>query len=166
MLHKVWGRKLGRDKNQRRALFRSLANQLILNEKIITTEAKAKAVRPMIEKLVTRAKTNNIHNRRLIISELTAENTTQKMLELIGPKFKDRPGGYTRIVRMGARAGDRAQMVSLMFVEAPSKIEVPKRSAKKEVAVEVKEEEKTSTYVKQSRPRARRTKKETNEEAK
>lgn len=117
MKHRIGGKKLSRTKNQRKALFRSLANNLILHEKIETTSAKAKAVKPMVEKLVTRAKENTIHNRRLLIKELASENTASKMLEVIGPKFKERPGGYTKIVKLGARYGDRAPMVSLMFVE-------------------------------------------------
>ncbi len=117
MRHKVAGKKLGRTKNQRKALFRSLANNLILHEKIVTTSAKAKAVKPMVEKLVTRAKTDSIHNRRLLIKELASENTARKMLEVIGPKFKARPGGYTKIVKLGNRPGDQAPLVSLMFVE-------------------------------------------------
>lgn len=117
MIHRVAGRKLGRTSNQRKALFRSLANSFILHEKIVTTDAKAKAVRPMIEKLITLAKTNSIVSRRLLLKDLVSENTVQKMLEVIGPKFKERPGGYTRIVKMGNRSGDQAAMVSLTFVE-------------------------------------------------
>lgn len=117
MIHRVAGRKLGRTSNQRKALFRSLANSFILHEKIVTTGAKAKAVRPMIEKLITRAKTNSIVSRRLLLKSLVSENTVKKMLEVIGPKFKERPGGYTRIVKMGNRSGDQAAMVSLTFVE-------------------------------------------------
>ncbi len=127
MLHRVAGRKLGRTKNERRALFRLLANQLILNEKLVTTEAKAKAVRPWIEKLVTTSKAGTIHARRLLLKELVSENTVQKMIELVGPKFKNRPGGYTRLVRLSARFGDRAPMVSLMFVESPSEVAVAKK---------------------------------------
>lgn len=117
MRHRVAGKKLSRTKNQRTALFRSLANSLILHEKIVTTSTKAKAVKPMVEKLVTRAKVDNIHNRRLLIKELASENTTRKMLEVIGPKFKERPGGYTKIVKIGNRFGDQAPLVTLMFVE-------------------------------------------------
>lgn len=122
MLHRVAGRKLGRTTNQRKSLFRTLANQFILHEKIETTEAKAKAIRPMVEKLVTRAKVDSIHNRRQLLKTLASENTVAKMLEVIGPKFKNRTGGYTRIIRLGQRSGDRAQLVVLTFVEEVSKI--------------------------------------------
>jgi len=162
MFHRVFGRKLGRTSNERKALFRSLANQLIINEKIVTTEAKAKAVRPMVEKLVTKAKTNSIHMRRLLLKELVSETSVSKMLELIGPKFKERPGGYTRIVKINSRAGDRAPMVSLAFVEAPSQVEAPKKvkSTKEEIVAtqETKEEPKKET--KKRAPRVAKEKKE------
>ncbi len=132
MLHKVGGRKLGRTKNERKALFRLLANQLILNEKLVTTEAKAKAVRPMVEKLVTTAKVDTIHARRQLLKQLVSENTVKKMIEVVGPKFKERPGGYTRLVRLSPRAGDRASMVTLLFTEAPSEVVVPKKITKQE----------------------------------
>lgn len=139
MLHRVAGRKLGRTKNERTALFRNLANSLILHEKVVTTEAKAKSVRPMIEKLITRAKSNSIHNRRVLLKELVSENTVAKMLEIIGPKFKERPGGYTRMVKLGTRNGDKASMVSLMFVDEVSS---PSIDLKKEVTEENIEKEK------------------------
>ena len=126
MLHKVAGKKLGRTKNQRKALFKGLAASLILHEKITTTEAKAKAVKPMIEKLVTRAKSDSIHNRRLLMKEIGAENVVRKLLEVVGPKFKNRPGGYLRTVRIGARLCDQAKMVSLMFVEDFSSVALSK----------------------------------------
>jgi len=132
MLHKVAGKRLGRTKNQRTALFRNLANQLILHEKIVTTEAKAKAVKPILEKLVTKAKINTIHNRRLLLKKLVSENTVRKMLEVIGPKFKDRKGGYTKIVRIGNRTNDAAMMVALCFVEEVSSVGVGEENKVKE----------------------------------
>lgn len=144
MLHRVAGKKLGRTSNQRKALFRGLANSFILHEKIVTTEAKAKAVRPMIEKLITRSKTNSIHARRMLLKELVSENTVAKMLEVVGPKFKERSGGYTRLIKIGARAGDRAPMVALSFVEdfaiLPAK--VVEKAEKKSAVAEAKKPEK------------------------
>lgn len=148
MLHRVAGKKLGRDKNQRTALFKGLANSLILHEKITTTETKAKAVKPMIEKLVTRSKVNSIHSRRLLLKELGSENVVKKLLEVVGPKFKDRKGGYLRIVRLGARVGDQAKMVSLMFVEDFSSIATLKEKTtnqKKETTEKPKLEKKKTT---------------------
>src|SRR3990172_12483358 len=132
MLHRIAGKKLGRTKNQRTALFKGLAASLILHEKITTTEAKAKAVKPLIEKLVTRAKSDSLHSRRLLLKETGSENVVRKLLEVVGPKFKDRTGGYLRIVRIGARVGDQAKMVSLMFVEDFSSIALAKVKASEE----------------------------------
>jgi large subunit ribosomal protein L17 len=144
MIHRVFGRKLGRNTNQRKGLFRNLANAFILNEKIVTTEAKAKAVRPLVEKLITRAKEDTIHNRRVLIKELTKENSVKKMLEVIGPRFKERSGGYTRIVKMGKRFGDQAPLVALTFTEDLAAVEVQKpeitkaENASKEVKIKSK----------------------------
>jgi len=138
MLHKVAGKKLGRNKNQRTSLFRNLANQLILHEKIITTEAKAKAVKPMVEKLITKAKSDTLHTRRLLIKKLVSRNTVKKMLEVIGPKFKNRSGGYTKIIKLGRRVNDSAPMVALLFVEDVSSLTLPeKKEVKKEVKASV-----------------------------
>lgn len=161
MTHRVAGRKLGRTTNQRKSLFRNLANQLILHEKIETTEAKAKAIRPMVEKLVTRAKENTIHNRRELLKSLASENTVRKMLEVIGPKFKNRAGGYTRIIRLGSRVGDRASLVALTFVEEVSQLTPEVKVVEKPSTVEVgkkeKEiEEKTKRVVK--KPVSKKTK--------
>lgn len=155
MLHKVAGKKLGRTKNQRRSLFRNLANELILQEKIVTTSAKAKAVKPMIEKLVTRSKENSIHNRRMLLKELVLENSVSKMLEVIGPKFKTRNGGYTKLVKLGSRVGDRAPMVALMFSEEVSTVSVP-------VVKEKPETESVKEKVAKAKPKASKkvTKKE------
>lgn len=161
MLHRVAGKKLGRTKNQRTALFRGLASSLILHEKIVTTEAKAKAVKPMIEKLVTKAKVDSIHNRRQLLKELTSENAVRKLLEVVGPKFKERPGGYLRIIRIGNRAGDQAKMVSLMFVEDFSSIAL----AKPKVTSEAKKKLETKTVKKELKPKAeKKTVKKTEKE--
>lgn len=145
MLHRVAGKKLGRTKNQRTALFKGLASSMILHEKITTTEAKAKAVKPMIEKLVTKAKVNSIHTRRSLLKDIGAENVVSKLLEVVGPKFKDRPGGYLRIVRLGNRSGDQASMVSLMFVEDFSSIALAKTSQQTETNTQSKSDGKVKT---------------------
>lgn len=117
MRKQVFGYKLGRDTKQRKALFKGLMNALIIHEKIETTLAKAKSIKGPFEKLVTKAKTNDLTSRRALYSSLGLENTTSKMLDLIGPKFRERNGGYLRIVRLGIRSGDKASMVKLEFVE-------------------------------------------------
>ena len=116
MLHKSKGRKLGRKIGPRTALIKSLADSFVLYEKIKTTEGKAKELRPYIEKLVTLAGDNSLIVRRRLISRLKTKNAVNKMLEVYGPKYKDRKGGYTRIVKIGYRKGDGAQMAQIEFV--------------------------------------------------
>lgn len=118
MRKRLYGRTLSRGKNERRALLRSLASSLITYGKIDTTEAKAKAVKPLVEKLVTRSKENSLVNRRLLLAELPNPVLVEKMMLAVGPTFVNRPGGYTRITRLGARPGDNAPIVRLEFVEA------------------------------------------------
>src|SRR3989344_4278124 len=117
MWKRISGRKLGRNTNQRKALFRNLASQLIIREAITTTEAKAKAVKPFIEKLITIARSGSLSSRRALLSEMTQESLVKKMIGRIGPTFKDRPGGYTRIIKLGPRVSDSAKMVRIEFVE-------------------------------------------------
>ncbi|MBL7053613.1 50S ribosomal protein L17 [Patescibacteria group bacterium] len=116
MRHRKKGKILGRKYAQRKALYRDLSNALILNDKIKTTEAKAKAVKPIVERLITRAKENSITNYRRINSFLQSRESTKKILEEIGPKYKTRPGGYSRIIKTGPRKGDNAKMVILELV--------------------------------------------------
>ncbi len=160
MLHRVSGKKLGRSTKQRKSLFRNLASSLILHEKIVTTEAKAKSIKPMVEKLVTRSKVNSIHNRRELMKALPSENAVKKLLEVVGPTFKDRAGGYTRIIRMGARAGDRAEMVTLTFVEDFSKI------ALAEAQKAAKKAEKAAVDGTKPKPRATKKAKDGNQKTK
>lgn len=110
-------RKFGRVRKVRVALMRSLAHNLILEEKIITTEAKAKSLRPYVEKLITHAKTDSVAGRRLITSRLGNDTmAAKKLFDTLGPRFKDRDGGYTRIVRVGVRKGDGAVQAYIGFV--------------------------------------------------
>ncbi len=97
-------------------MLKGLTLSFVLHGKIKTTEAKAKEVKPIIERLITRAKENNLNNYRRIDSYLQSREATKKMLEEIGPKYKDRPGGYCRIIKLGQRKGDMAQMVILELV--------------------------------------------------
>ena len=99
------------------ALMRSLAHNLILNEKIITTEAKAKSLRPYVEKLITHAKTDSVAKRRLVVARLGNDTMAMKKLfDTLGPRFAEREGGYTRIVRVGVRSGDGAVKAYIGFV--------------------------------------------------
>ena len=110
-------KQLGRVRRQRTALMRSLARSLVLHERIETTEAKAKALRPIIEKMVTRAKEDNLSNRRLLISRLGgAEDAVKKLFGEIAPKYKDRTGGYTRITKMNTHHADGRDTAVIEFV--------------------------------------------------
>lgn len=117
MRHRKAGRKLGRNTNQRKALFRGLASSLILNERITTTEAKAKNIRPMVEKLVSISRDDTEHHRRLVQARVGSDAATRKLFEVIGPRFEDQNGGYTRIYKIGRRRGDAAPMALIEFVE-------------------------------------------------
>jgi large subunit ribosomal protein L17 len=113
MRHRVSGRKFGLPSDQRMALLNCLVRSLLLHEKIETTEPRAKDVRCIAEKVITTAKTNSLHARRLARKTLNDETLVKKLFDQIAPKFADRPGGYTRITKIGFRRGDAAPMVKL-----------------------------------------------------
>jgi len=110
------GRKLSMKIGPRKALMRTLANSFFLYEKIQTTEARAKELRPVAEKMITRAKTNTIANQRLLAQKLTPE-MVKKIFNDVAPKYKDRHGGYTRIIKLGPRNSDGAKMVIIELVK-------------------------------------------------
>lgn len=117
MRHHNENRKFGRESGQRRALFRTLAVSLIRDGRIRTTEARAKALRPIVERLITQAKRNTLASRRLIIARLGEEGTSaEKLAKTIAPRYTDRPGGYTRIVKLSATRTDAAPMAIIEFV--------------------------------------------------
>lgn len=115
MRHQVFGRRLSRDTNARKALLANLASSLIMKGKVTTTLAKAKFVGPFVEKLVTKIKKNKLHKRRAIATLLTKKAFT-KLVQEITPSLIDRAGGYTRIVRLGFRRGDAAEVARIEFV--------------------------------------------------
>lgn len=140
MRHRVHGHRLSRDPSHREALRRNLVADLICNEKVYTTEAKARMLRPLAEKMITLAKRGvvkgednpaaEVHARRLAASRLVAERTIQdedgflydvdvvkKLFEEIAPRYLERPGGYTRLIKVGKRPGDNADMAMVMLVE-------------------------------------------------
>jgi large subunit ribosomal protein L17 len=116
MRHHSNVRKFGREKNQRHALMRSLARNLIRDTKIRTTLPKAKELRPYVEKLVTKAKTNTVATRRLLTSRIQGAPEVKKLVNELAPKYADRKGGYIRIIRMPNRDLDGAQMAVIEFV--------------------------------------------------
>lgn len=116
MNHHTKKRKFGREMNQRDALIRSLARSLVLHESITTTAAKAKELRPFVEKLVTKAKANTLASRRLIITRIGGEREAKLLVEKVAPKYATRNGGYLRIVKLPARKLDAAAMAVIEFV--------------------------------------------------
>ena len=117
MRHKKSGRKLNRNSSQRTALMRSLAISIILHESIKTTLAKAKEIRSFLEPLVTIAKENNVANQRRAFSKLRDKEAVSKLFNEIGPRFKERPGGYLRVIKSGLRNGDKAPSAQIEFVD-------------------------------------------------
>jgi len=117
--HGYQGRKLQRAAGPRRALVRGLVTSLVLQEQITTTEAKAKEIAPQFERLVTKAKKGDLHNRRQIRSFLLTDKATEKLIVEIAPAFAKREGGYTRIVKVGNRLGDNAKMAVIQLTEKP-----------------------------------------------
>lgn len=117
MRHRVHGRKLGRTSAHRKAMFRNQLTALFTHERIITTVAKAKDLRPQAERMVTLARTGSLANRRRILSSVSDKEVVTKLFNDIAPRFADRPGGYTRIMRLGRRHGDGAEMAIIEFVD-------------------------------------------------
>ena len=134
MKHRIGFNALSRKSSQRKALKRNMVTSLFRYESIETTKAKALEVRKMAEKMITRAKVDNVHNRRVIASDLYDEAIVAKLFKEIDPMFEDRKGGYTRILKTGNRLGDAAEMVILELVEKTEKKEAKadKKASKKD----------------------------------
>ena len=117
MRHQKTRNKLSRDSAHRKALLMNLSKELIEHERIKTTEAKAKAVKPVVEKLITLAKRGDLHARRQALSTLSQDKfAVHKLFEEVAPRYAQRPGGYTRILKIGQRAGDATEMVFIELV--------------------------------------------------
>lgn len=134
-------RKLGRTSSHRKAMFRNQLASLIDNERIITTLPKAKELRPLAEKLITLAKNDSVHTRRQAFQVIPDNALIAKLFDTLGPRFSTRPGGYTRIMKLGARRGDAAEMAILELVErsadkteAKAEKETPAKGGKKKAA--------------------------------
>jgi large subunit ribosomal protein L17 len=118
MRHKRAGYKLGRSTSHRKALLRSLVTSIVEQERIITTVIKAKAVRPLVEKMITLAKRDDLHARRQAAQVLMTPDSVKKLFEKLGTRFGQRNGGYTRIVKLGWRKGDGAEQALIEFVDS------------------------------------------------
>ena len=119
MRHQRSGKKLGRDSAHRRALYANLTAELIEHERIKTTVTKAKAVKPIAEQMITLGRRGDIHARRQAVAFLGSKDIVHKLFAELGPRYAERPGGYSRIVRLGPRPGDSAEMVYLELVDTP-----------------------------------------------
>ena len=117
MRHHRAGRKLGRDASHRKALYANLTGSLIEHGRIRTTVAKAKEVRPIAGKMVTLARRGDVHSRRQALAYLRSQDVVHKLFSEVAPRFADRPGGYSRIVKLGPRQGGAADMVYLELVD-------------------------------------------------
>ena len=116
MNHRKKGKILDRKKEPREMMLRNLASSVLIYEKVKTTQAKAKAVRPLVEKIITTAKKGDLTARRKLIATLPQKMAVKKSMEVLGERFKNRKGGYTRIIKLGARQGDGADVVQIELV--------------------------------------------------
>ncbi len=131
MRHMVQGRKLRRPTEHRLAMLRNLVTSFLEKERIRTTLAKAKEARPLAEKMITLAKRNSLHARRRALSFLRKEEVVTKLFDDLGPRFAERPGGYSRIVKLGPRKGDGATMALLELIGSEYKKKEKKKKGKK-----------------------------------
>ena len=120
MRHRKSGRRLGRNSSHRKAMFRNMATSLVRHETIRTTLPKAKELRRVVEPLITLAKEDDVAKRRLAFDRLRDKEAVGKLFKELGPRFKDRPGGYLRILKTGPRPGDAAPMAIVQLVDGPA----------------------------------------------
>ena len=164
MRHGMVNRKLGRTSAHRAALFRNQLSSLIDRERIITTLPKAKELRPQVERLVTIGKTDNVHNRRQVFRVVGDETLVAKVFDTLGPRFSERPGGYTRIIKIGPRRGDAAETAIIEFVGYEPKIEEKpeqtpakgKKAAPKKEAEPEPEVEETEAAEEEAKPKKKK----------
>ena len=187
MRHGMVNRKLGRTSSHRLAMFRNQLASLIDKERIVTTLPKAKELKPQIERLITLGRTDSVHNRRNAARQIHDDTLVAKLFDTLGPRFSDRPGGYTRIVKLGPRRGDAAEMAILELVgyeiaasekkaapaakkakgkakeepesEAPPAEEKPKKKPAAKKPAAKKKEEKPAKEEKPKRPKKKKSEK-------
>jgi large subunit ribosomal protein L17 len=117
MRHRKRGRRFSRSSSHRQAMFANLCQALVKHEQIKTTLPKAKELRPVVERLITLAKRGDLHARRLLIAKIRHEPTAAKLIDVLGPRYRERPGGYTRVLKAGFRYGDAAPMAVIELVD-------------------------------------------------
>ena len=156
------GKKLGRPSSHRLAMLHNLVSSLITHGRIKTTVDRAKEASRMVEKMITMAKKDDVHHRRLVAKSITQKHVLKKLFEKISPDYKERMGGYTRVLRLGPRHGDGAEMALLEFVQGPGQVEEEeevKAKDKKEVKAEKKSEEKKKKHASKKEEKAKKEEK-------
>jgi len=142
MRHNKAGRRLGRTTSHRIAMFRNMVTSFLTHERIVTTDAKAKELRPIAEKLITLGKQGDLHSVRQAASYIRDKKTVTKLFSVIAPRYKERAGGYTRIVKLGIRPGDTAQLSVIELVEEQLPQSRAPKAPKAKVSVQVEAKEK------------------------
>jgi large subunit ribosomal protein L17 len=140
MRHRFGNAKLKRDVGSRNSLFKNLTTSVIEEERVITTVPKAKAIQPLVEKMITLAKRDTLHTRRQAASFLTTPKSVQKLFDTLGTRFGQRPGGYTRITRLGNRKGDGAELAMLELVGSELVKRAAERAKRKEERLKAQRE--------------------------
>ena len=130
MSHRRKGRKLNRTSSHRKAMFRNMVTDFLDKERIITTVAKAKELRPFAEKMITLGKRDNLHSRRRALSIIRRKSVVHKLFDSLAPRYADRNGGFTRIIRLGFRKGDTAEIAIIELVDREGEQDTPKKSKK------------------------------------
>ena len=122
MRHRNGGFKLGRNTSHRRALLRNLVTSILVNDRVHTTITKAKAVRPLVEKMVTLGKNGSVHARRQALAYMMTPDSVDRLFKIVAPRYTERKGGYTRIVRTGIRVGDASEMAFIELLDAENEL--------------------------------------------
>ena len=141
MRHQKTGRKLGRDSAHRKALYANLVGSLIEHGRIQTTEAKAKEVRPIAEELITLGRRGDLHARRQAMAYLRSQEVVHQLFANVAPRFKDRPGGYSRIIRIGPRQGDAAEMAYLELVDFSAEEQAEEKAERRRLRLRRRQED-------------------------
>jgi len=153
MRHAMRGRKLGRISSHREALFRNQLQSLVISERIVTTLPKAKELRPIAERVITRGKHGSVHDRRWVLRWVLSRDLVKKVFDDIAPRFADRPGGYLRIVKLGPRQGDGAEMAVLELVERESAVAAQPEPSKEAKAPKKEKKEQPKKEAKEAKPK-------------
>ena len=152
MRHHRAGRKLGRDSAHRKALYANLAGALIEHGRIKTTVTKAKAVRPIAEQMITLGRRGDLHARRQAMAFLRSQEIVHKLFAEVGPRFKERPGGYSRIIRIGPRPGDAAEMAYLELVDFSPEEQAEEKAERRRLRLRRRQEAEEQAEVEAAAP--------------